>query len=198
MAPGMAAASSEGSLTSMEYAQLTAARNELKSANLKTPAGLKGAIWDCETIQEVSQLLTEERADCIAQLEMADFSSVMPVAVKNCSVHKDVPGRLKCLMPNYERLYDVTSSFYRAESAIHRIATSRGLTAPCANLLSDPPKVIVEERGLLSTLGSILAAMKTGNVLSFEKYSGEFITAAAEVQEGQDVNSGPLSICRHQ
>lgn len=196
--PGVAAASSNGSLTSAEYAQLTAARTKLKSVNLKTAHGFKTALWDCETIQEVSSLLTQERSDCIAQLQMGVFSAVMQAEGRSCIAYKAVARRLKCLMPYYRKLDAAVSRFYHAESSIHRIATSRGFTAACANLLADPPRVITEEKRMLDIVGSILTAMKTDKALSFEEYSGEFITAAAQIQAGQNANKGQLSICvRH-
>jgi hypothetical protein len=198
MAPGMAAASSKGALTSAEYAQLVGARSRLKSDPLKTVTGIKAALWDCEQIQEVSSLLTEVRADCIAQIEMAGFTPSVEKIVKGCAGYSSVTERLNCLLPTYESLYTATHDFYNAEINVHRIASSRGLTAACANLLSDSPAVIAQEKQLLDTVGSVIATMKAGNVLSFEKFSGEVITVAAEVQQGQNANSGKLSICAHQ
>jgi hypothetical protein len=196
--PGVAAASSTSSLTSAEYAQLAAARSRLKSANLKTVTEIKAALWACEEIQQVSPLLTEVRADCIAQIEIADFTPAVEITVKSCSGYPAAAKRLSCMLPAYESLYTATSSFYNAETSIHRIASSRSFTAACTNLLSDSPAVIAEEKHMLNTISSLVATMKAGNVLSFEKYSGELITAAAEVQQGQNANSGKLSICAHQ
>lgn len=198
LTPCVATASPKGSLTSVEYAQLQAAREKLKSVNTKTANGLAAQIRDCEAIQRVSRLMAEERSDCIAQARIGDFSIVMQVAVKTCAVYTDLAGRLRCLMPNYKKFYAATSSFYNAESSIHRTASSRGFTVACVNLLSDPPKVIAEEKRMLGDVASILVAMKAANPLAFEKYSGETITAAAEVQAGQNANTGPLSTCAHQ
>jgi hypothetical protein len=198
LTPGVAAASSEGSLTSVEYSQLQTARHRLRSVNTKTAKGLAAQIRDCKAIQEVSRLVTEERTDCIAQARIGDFSVVMQVAVKTCAVYTNLAGRLKCLMPNYKKFYAATSGFYHAESSIHRTASSRGFTAACVNLLSDPPRVITEEKRMLGDVASILVAMKAANPLAFEKYSGETIAAAAQVQAGQNADRGPLSTCAHQ
>jgi hypothetical protein len=66
------------------------------------------------------------------------------------------------------------------------------------NLLSDPPAVVAKEKQMLDTLESLVAAMKSGALLPFEKDSGELITIAAEVQQGQNANSGSLAVCVHQ
>lgn len=198
MVPGVAAASSKGFLTSAEYAQLVGARTRLQSANVKTVAGVKAALWACEEIQQVSPLLSEARADCIAQIEIAGFTPAMQITVKSCSGYPAATKRLSCMLPTYESFYTATSNFYHAETSIHRIASSRGFTAACTNLLSDSPAVLAEEKHMLNTVGSLIATMKAGNLLAFEKYSGELITAAAELQQGQNANSGNLSMCPHQ
>jgi hypothetical protein len=198
MVPGVADAASKGSLTSAEYAQLVAARSRLESAHLKTLKDYKAALRACEEIQQVSPLLTEVRADCIAQIEIGGFTPTMQLTVKRCSRYPTVTKRLSCMLPTYKSLYTATFNFYNAETSVHRIASSRSFTAACTNLLSDPPAVIAEEKHMLNTIGSIIATMKAANVLSFEKYTGEFIAAAAEVQQGENANNGKLSICAHQ
>ncbi len=200
LVPGAAAASANGSLTSAEYAQLIAVRKEVKSVKAKTVAAtVKAVVWDCETIQEVTPLLGAMRSDCIAQAEMADFPAVVHALVKECSVYKTLGDRFKCMTPTYSRLYAINLSFYRSESLIHLIATSRHFTAACANYLSEPPKVLAEEKQTTTAFRSILAAMKAANALATQKYAGELVTESAEVQQGQNANAkGHLSLCPHQ
>jgi hypothetical protein len=189
--PGAAQASAMGSLTSAEYAQLVSARDRLRTANVKTLAQVKTALHGCEAIEQVSPLITEVRADCIAQIEIGGFGPTMQVTVKNCSGFPSVSKRLSCMLPSYELFATDTADFYNAEVTIRRLASARNLPAECVNLLSDPPAVVAKEKQMLDTLESLVAAMKSGALLPFEKDSGELITI-------ENANSGSLAVCVHQ
>ena len=191
------AAASSATLTSAEYYQLTAARDRLKSVNIKTPQGLNTAVLDCEEIQEQTQLLTEERADCAAQLRMSGFTAAMAAAGARCAAFKTVAARLNCLLPVYRRLYAQTAIFYHAESKIRQIAAARGLPGRCTNVLADPQRVVSLERRMLHAIGVIISTVKAGRLYPFEEASGKALTVIAEVAAGQQANKGQLSLCPH-
>jgi hypothetical protein len=195
---GVAAAAGGGSLTAFEYQQLVSTRDKLKSDNLRTAKGLNAAIWACEQIQMATQLLTEERADCVSQLQMSKFGAVMKSYEADCVAYKSVAARLTCLLPPYEQFYGQVAQYYRAESTIHRIATARDLGEKCADLLSDTPYVISEEKRARDAIALIIAAAKAGQLLNFEAASGLAVTALADVAKGQTSNNDTPSLCPHQ
>jgi|SRR5579863_8968 len=197
LSAGIASASS-GSLTSFEYSQLISARDKLKSADLKTLKGVNTALWDCEQIQEVTELLTQERSDCISQLRIGTFDAAMQVAAKTCSVYPSASARLHCLLPVYQAFYTQAAIFYRSESRIREIATARGLPSRCTTLLADTPHVVSLEKPMVQAIGQIITAAKAGKVYPFEAASGRALTVAAEIASGQQANNAPVSVCPHQ
>lgn len=191
------AATSGGTLTSTEYYQLSAARTRLKSVNVKTPQGLNTAILDCEEIQEQTPLLTEERADCAAQLRIGGSTAAMQAAEPVCAVRKSVAARLRCLLPVYKRLYTQSAIFYHSELKIRQIAIARGLPSRCTNLLADTPHVVALEKQMVATIGLLIRTVEAGKLFPFEEASGKALTAISEVAAGQQANKGQLSLCPH-
>jgi hypothetical protein len=186
------AAALGGSLTSFEYQQLVTTRDKVKTAK-----GVNAAIWDCEQIQMQTPLLTQERSDCISELRLLTFDSVMQSYEKDCSAYPSAAARLQCLLPPYEKLYETEATYYRAESRIHQIATTRGLGEACADLLSDTPIVISEEQLALAEIDEIISDAKAGEISGFETVSRKAVVVLQAITKGQQANNGPTSICPH-
>lgn len=192
------AATSGGTLTSNEYYQLSSARARLKAVKLKTAKDFSTAILDCEEIQEQTQLLTEERADCVSQLRIGGFTGAMQSVAPTCAALKTVRARLSCLLPTYKKLYAQSSIFYHAESKIRQIAEARGLPSKCTNLLADTPHVVALEKRMVAAIGALIRTVKAGQLYPFEEASGRALTDISEVAAGQQANKGQLSLCPHQ
>jgi hypothetical protein len=186
------AAALAGELSTFEYQQLVATRDKIKSAK-----GINAAIWDCEQIQMQTPLLTDERSDCIAELQITKFPAVMRSYVKDCVAYPSATARLECFLPPYQQLYKQMQTYYHAESGIHRTATSRGLGEACADLLSDPPVVISEEQLATSELAEIIRDIETRNVSDFEAATHKAPAVFNAIGKGQQANSGSPSICPH-
>lgn len=189
---GGAAAAATGSLTTFEYQQLVAAR-----AKLKTAKGINSAIFDCEQIQMQSRLLTEERSDCASGLELVNSNADLKSYLKDCSAYSSAAARLRCLLPPYQQFYKTYRTYYGAEAAIHQLAVARGLGEACADLLSDTPVVISDEKVVVGALATMIKAAKSGNPSVFQSESRLVVAASAQISKGQQANDGPLSICPH-
>jgi hypothetical protein len=186
------AAALAGELTTFEYQQLITTRDKLKTAK-----AVSAGIWDCEQIQMQTPLLTDERADCISQLQITKLPSMMQSYVKDCVAYPSATARIQCLLPVYEQFYKEEATGYRAESRIHQIATSRGLGEACADLLSDAPIIISDEQLAVSELAQIIRDIKAGDVSDFESVSKKAVVVLATITKGQQANNASTSICPH-
>src|SRR4029077_14556243 len=87
-----AAATTSGVLTSGEYYQLSTAQSRSKAlkSTSTTVKGLKATLWICEQVQELTPLLTEERASCVDEAEFGLAGLAIPPVVQACERNASV------------------------------------------------------------------------------------------------------------
>jgi hypothetical protein len=190
-----ASAKAVGTLSRSEYQQLSAlsVRTDSKDA---TGAKLVAA---CNATRSVSSFVAAVRADCSAVATLAiDLANLDP---SDSKCHKDDAAHVyACVLPAYSRLSTATLSVYRAEEAVRRVGTGRGLSDACIAGLSDPADVVAVEKQMVGTTAAMVADVKQQNgkalVADSNAYSKE-LNAATTLSDQNSAQGISVSSCKH-
>jgi hypothetical protein len=194
-----AASTSGGTLTTVEFQQMQSMLTGLAEAQTTTASEQRAAKATCNTVTNASSLLREERALCLGTVNTAITEDKLQTVEKRCATYKTVSKRFNCVRPDYARFDTAFAAYYKAELSAEKIARARGFGGKCVVVLSQSAKVVSATGRMAHALNQILAALRTENLISFESWSGKFITYAAVVQAGsRPATAGSLALCPHQ
>jgi len=193
------AATTKGVLTSAEYYQLSTAQSRERA--LTSPSTsvkrLKAALWICEQIQQLTPLLTEERASCVDQLEFSLAGLAIPPVAQACDRIASLAARLNCLVPSYRRVYAAAEGQYRADTRVIQITKARGFSSSCARVLDSPPKQVAAERRVARDVKQIITALRSHDAAALKAPAAHVIVDAAQETAAQITSPSSLALCPH-
>ncbi len=194
---GVAAAdSSAGVLTSAEYQQLVVLQGQYSARSLKSLPALEAAQTKCNEVSPVSALVGAERTDCRNGFAWLITSVRIESKLKGCASGATVSGRLRCLLPDYQKLSVAVRALYNADAYVNHLASGRRFTRTCVQALGDTPKSIAAEGRMATDAARLVTAIRGRNLLGVQKYGGLYDADTADAESAGSKAS--LSVCPHQ